>query len=175
MSPFVLVGTHSSGRVSSLMFPISPPVIRSSHRGSARGAHVSSAGAAPGPPPLPPRLLGVNLGECSPPNTSSSQSSISGAHPVSFTSSTSAFFASSVTSSPTGAGWNAVTENGALVSVRMAPDEPHLLISPCWIQSQTERSGRGRGRGDVRPEGLQSHVASPYNNNNNNRLDVLCV
>lgn len=67
MSPFVLVGTHSSGRVSSLMFPISPPVIRSSHRGSARGAHVSSAGAAPGPPPLPPRLLGVNPGECSPP------------------------------------------------------------------------------------------------------------
>lgn len=69
MSPFVLVGTHSSGRVSSLMFPISPPVIRSSHRGGARGAHVSSAGAAPGPPPLPPRLLGVNPGECSPPPT----------------------------------------------------------------------------------------------------------
>lgn len=39
-----------------------------------------------------------------------------------------------------------MTENGALVSVRMAPDEPHLLISPCWIQSDgEEREGAGEG------------------------------
>lgn len=29
---------------------------------------------------------------------------------------------------------NALTVSGALVSVLMVPDEPHLLLTPCWIQ-----------------------------------------
>lgn len=71
----------------------------------------ASREATPPPPPSPTPFLPLLL---SPPSSFSP--------------------AASSTSSSAGPGWNAVTENGALVSVRMAQDEPHLLLTPCWIQ-----------------------------------------
>lgn len=79
-------------------------------------------------------------------------------------SSSSSSTAASSTSSPAGPAWNAVTENGALVSARMAPDEPHLPLLHVGFCERSEATEGGGVTSD--PEDCRVTCCSKNNNNN---------